>query len=38
MALPSLEARRAALEQVPPHLRAMVETHIRIAGERKRKG
>lgn len=37
MALPSLEARRAALETVPAHLRAMVQTHLRIAWERKPK-
>jgi hypothetical protein len=32
----SLEGRRGLLASVPTHLRALVETHVRIAWERKR--
>lgn len=37
LALTSLMERREALEKVPPHLRPMVENHIKIAWERKPK-
>ena len=34
--LKTLAERRAALAQVPEHMRALVETHLTIAWERKR--
>lgn len=35
-ALSTLEQRREALERVPPHLRGLVETYLRLAWERRR--
>lgn len=34
-ALPTLEARRQRLDQVPEHLQALVKTHLKNAWERK---
>lgn len=35
LALPTREERRAALNRVPNHLRPIVETHVRIAWEKR---